>query len=121
MLKKFLLAALSAVIILSSFVTAQAAEYKDVHTYAYSEGGVDYYVETVMAVDARLGSMVFGYQNGKVVKALAFIFIYDSAKEDFHYEILNDDGTEIDSGYLSNKEKVKAGAVFVIASKVAGH
>lgn len=121
MLKKFLLAALSAVIILSSFVTAQATEYKDVHTYAYSEGGVDYYVKTVIEKGIKMEAMFFGYQNGKVVKALAFIFIYDSAKEDFHYEILNDDGTEIDSGYLSNKEKVKAGAVFVIASKVAGY
>ena len=108
-MKKFLAAALFAVIILSIFVTAQAAEYEGVHTYAYNENGVDYYVETVIEKGIKMEAMVFGYQNGKVIPTgWKFTFIYDNLKKDVYYDILNifhNDGSgNVESGYLSDKK-----------------
>ena len=124
-MKKFL-SALVAVIILSTFVTAQAAEYKGVHTYAYSKNGVDYYVETVIEKGIKMEVMVPGYKNDKVISSgWMFTFIYDNLKKDVYYDILNifhNDGSgDVESGYLSDKKNLNAVAVFEIASKVAGH
>ena len=124
-MKKFL-SALVAVIILSTFVTAQAAEYKGVHTYAYTKNGVDYYVETVIEKGIKMEVMVPGYKNDKVISVgWQFTFIYDNLKKDVYYDILNifhkDGSGDVESGYLSDKKNLNAVAVFEIASKVAGH
>lgn len=122
-MKKFFAVMLLAVgIVFGNFQTTQAMTEYQADEYAYSENGIDYRVITVMHEGARFGALVIGVKDRNIVDALAFVFIYDSEKRNFYYDITRKDktknGTVIEKGYLVKSKSHKSGAVFFVIMDV---